>query len=93
MEGPKGKGDNCLLTMVDRKLRKTLIFKLPSQTQESVIKVLDGMVRRVIPKGTLIAPISKENIINLETWINNYPRRLFKGKSSNQKELNFKKAQ
>lgn len=157
IEGPKGKGDNCLLTMVDRKLRKTLIFKLPSQTQESVIKVLDkmerkigrvkfaemfktitvdngseflnhkkmerslrsktkkrtqiyychpysswergtneqtnGMVRRFIPKGTLISPIPKENIIKIETWINNYPRRLFKGKSSNQKELYFKKAQ
>ena len=47
IEGPKGKGDNCLLTMVDRKLRKTLIFKLPSQTQDSVIKVLDMIERKM----------------------------------------------
>lgn len=157
IEGAKGKGDNCLLTMVDRKLRKTLIFKLPSQTQDSVIKVLDkierkigrvkfaevfktitvdngseflnhkkmerslrsktkkrtqiyychpysswergtneqtnGMVRRFIPKGTLISPISKKNIIEIQTWINNYPRRIFRGKSSNQKEVHLKIAQ
>lgn len=156
IEGPKGKGDNCLLTMVDRKLRKTLIFKLPSQTQDSVIKVLDkmerkmgrvkfaetfktitvdngseflnhkkmeqslrsknrnrteiyychpysswergtneqtnGMVRRFIPKGTLISPISKEDILEIETWINNYPRRLFDGKSATEKEAKSKVA-
>lgn len=154
IEGPKGKGDNCLLTMVDRKLRKTLIFKLSSQTQDSVIKVLDrierkigrvkfaemfktitvdngseflnhrkmerslrskkrkrteiyychpysswergtneqtnGMVRRFIPKGTLISPIPKEDIVEIQTWINNYPRRIFGGKSSIEKEGNLK---
>lgn len=47
IEGPKGKGDSCLLTMVDRKLRKTLIFKLPSQIQDSVIKVLDKIERKM----------------------------------------------
>lgn len=43
MRGPKNKNGSCLLTMVDRKLRDTLIFKLLDQTQESVINVLDKM--------------------------------------------------
>ncbi len=154
IEGPKGKDDNCLLTMVDRKLRKVLIFKLKSQTQECVIKVLDGierkigrvrfaemfktitvdngseflnhnkmerslrsktkkrtqiyychpysswergtneqtngMIRRFVPKGTLISPIPKEKIMKIQSRINNYPRRLFGGKSSIQKEAHLK---
>ena len=157
IEGPKGKDDSCILTMVDRKLRKTLLFKLPTQTQDSVLKVLDkierkigrvkfaekfktitvdngseflnhkklerslrsktkkrtqiyychpysswergtneqtnGMVRRFIPKGTPISPISEKDIIEIQTWINNYPRRIFGGKSAVEKEINLKLAQ
>lgn len=47
IEGPKGKDSGCLLTMVDRKHRKTLIFKLPDQTQKSVINVLDKLERKM----------------------------------------------
>lgn len=47
IEGPKGKDDSCILTMVDRKLRKTLLFKLPTQTQDSVLKVLDKIERKI----------------------------------------------
>ena len=47
MEGPKNKDGSCLLTIVDRKFRETLIFKLPDQTQDSVIKVLDKMERKM----------------------------------------------
>lgn len=154
IEGPKGKGDSCLLTMVDRKLRKTLIFKLPDQTQESVVKVLDkierkigrvkfaetfktitvdngseflnhkemerslksktkkrtqiyychpysswergtneqtnGMIRRFVPKGSIITTILKKEIKEIQDWINNYPRRIFEGKSANEKEKKHK---
>ena len=140
--------------MVDRKLRKTLIFKLPDQTQESVIKALDkierkigrvkfaetfktitvdngseflnhkemerslksitkkrtqiyychpysswergtneqtnGMIRRFIPKGSLITTILKKEIKEIQDWINNYPRRIFEGKSANEKEKKLK---
>ena len=47
MEGPKNKDGSCLLTMIDRKLRDILIFKLPDQTQDSVIDVLDKMERKM----------------------------------------------
>lgn len=42
------------------------------------------LIRRWIPKGTDISKISKEEIKEIQTWINNYPRELFKGKSSNE---------
>lgn len=40
------------------------------------------MIRRKIPKGTPIENYTDEEIKNIETWINNYPRRLLDGKSS-----------
>lgn len=147
IEGAKGKEKSCLLTMVDRITRETLIFKLPDQTQKSVLKVLDqlerelgrvkfnnrfktitvdngsefldyeslekskyskikkrteiyfahpycswergtneqtnGMIRRFIPKGSLISKVSKERIRKIQDWLNNYPRRIFNGKSAN----------
>lgn len=42
------------------------------------------LIRRFIPKGTDITTISKEFIQYIEDWINNYPRAMFKYKSTNQ---------
>ena len=42
------------------------------------------LIRRWIPKGTLIDNISKEFIQKIEDWINNYPRAMFDYKSSNE---------
>ena len=47
IESGKGKGRACLLTMIDRKDREVMIFKLPSQTQAAVITALDRMERRM----------------------------------------------
>ena len=41
------------------------------------------LIRRFIPKGTDITPISEEFIQYIEAWINNYPRAMFGYKSSN----------
>ena len=41
------------------------------------------LIRRFIPKGVDIAGFSHERIQIIEHWINNYPRRLFHGLSSN----------
>ena len=41
------------------------------------------MIRRWIPKGTIIDDISKEFIKQIENWINDYPRAMFDYKSSN----------
>ncbi len=47
------------------------------------------MIRRWIPKGTLIDNISNKFIKQIEDWINNYPRAMFDYKSSNMLLLNI----
>ena len=42
------------------------------------------LIRRFIPKGTDITPISEEFIQYIEDWINNYPRAMFNYKSTNE---------
>ncbi|MBQ2937371.1 MAG: IS30 family transposase [Clostridia bacterium] len=42
------------------------------------------LIRRFIPKGTDITLVSDEFIKEVENWINNYPRAMFKYKSTNQ---------
>lgn len=44
---------------------------------------INKLIRRFIPKGTDIGKISKSAIKAIEKWINNYPRRIFGYKSSN----------
>jgi len=41
------------------------------------------LIRRFIPKGVDITPISEEFIQKIENWINNYPRAMFNYKSTN----------
>ena len=47
------------------------------------------MIRRWIPKGTLIDDISNKFIKQIEEWLNNYPRDMFDYKSSNMLLLNI----
>lgn len=42
------------------------------------------LIRRFIPKGIDITPISEEFIQYIENWINNYPRAMFEYKSTNE---------
>ena len=42
------------------------------------------MIRRFIPKGSSIKPYSTEDIKAIEDYINNYPRKIFNYKSSQQ---------
>ena len=42
------------------------------------------LIRRFIPKGIDITPISEEIIQKIEDWINNYPRAMFNYKSTNE---------
>lgn len=40
------------------------------------------LIRRFIPKGSHISDYSNEYIQQIENWINNYPRKLFSGRSA-----------
>lgn len=42
------------------------------------------LIRRFIPKGKDITPITDEYIQKIEDWINNYPRAMFNYKSTNE---------
>lgn len=48
------------------------------------------LIRRFIPKGELIENYNDEYISYIEHWVNTYPRKLFSGKSSNQKKEELK---
>lgn len=52
---------------------------------------VNKLIRRFIPKGADIGGFSHERIRLIEHWINNYPRRIFNGLSSNmlKKQLNI----
>lgn len=147
IESGRGKGRACLLVLVERMSRETLIFKLRSQTQKEVLRQFDlyekkigykrfkekfksitvdngsefldwrklersciskgkqartqiyfchpyhawergtneqinGHLRRFIPKGSAIAKYSRKAILEIQEWLNNYPRKLLNGKSS-----------
>jgi len=47
---------------------------------------INKMIRRFIPKGVDISAFSKKQIIQIQHWINNYPRRIFNGLSANMME-------
>lgn len=40
------------------------------------------MIRRWIPKGTPLEKYTDDDIMRIEDWLNNYPRRIFKGKAA-----------
>lgn len=47
---------------------------------------INKMIRRFIPKGLDISVFSGKQIMQIQHWINNYPRRIFNGLSSNMME-------
>jgi len=45
---------------------------------------INKMIRRFFPKGTNFDMVTKKQIKMVESWINNYPREMFDGLSSNE---------
>lgn len=54
------------------------------QENGEAMKMQIRLIRRFIPKGIDITPISEEYIQKIEDWINNYPRAMFNFKSTNE---------
>jgi IS30 family transposase len=64
--------------------RVTLYYAHPySSWERGTNENINKLIRRFIPKGTDISKISTKRIKFIENWINNYPRRIFEYKSSN----------
>ena len=41
----------------------------------------NGIIRRFIPKGSEIGKYSKPKVRTIQDWMNNYPRKILKGKT------------
>jgi IS30 family transposase len=54
-------------------------------TNENTNKI----IRRFIPKGIDILMFSHKQVLHIQNWINNYPRRILGGLSANRKEQEY----
>lgn len=60
----------CLLTLVDRNSRESYIFKLGSQTQEAVVRKLNGLERKLGAEGfrKRFKTITVDNGVEFQDW-------------------------
>lgn len=71
-------------SILTKKNRTTVFYAHPySAWERGSNENANKLIRRFIPKGADIGEFSHERINMIEHWINNYPRRLFNGLSSN----------
>lgn len=65
--------------------RTTLYYCHPySSYERGTNENINRMIRRFFPKGTNFDNVTKEQVAMVEGWINNYPRKILGGISSNQ---------
>ena len=71
----------------NKKTKRTTIYYCHPYTssERGTNENQNKLIRRFIPKGADISKFTDEDIIYIQNWINNYPRKIFNGKSSNQK--------
>lgn len=63
--------------------RTTVYYCHPySSWERGTNENINRMIRRFFPKGTNFDEVSKQQVAMVETWINNYPRRILGGLSS-----------
>ena len=68
-----------------KKVRTQIYYAHPYRSGErGSNENANRLIRRFIPKGIDITPISEEFIQKIEDWINNYPRAMFNYKSTNE---------
>ena len=65
--------------------RTTLFYCHPySSWERGTNENINRMIRRFFPKGINFDEVTKEQVQRVEDWINNYPRNILGGLSSNQ---------
>ncbi len=66
-----------------RTKRTTLYYAHPySSWERGSNERMNGMIRRFIPKGSAIKHYSKQFVMQIQEWLNSYPRRILGGLSS-----------
>ena len=64
--------------------RTTLYYCHPySSYERGTNENINRMIRRFFPKGTNFDDVTPAQVAAVESWINNYPRKIFGGLSSN----------
>lgn len=70
-------------SLITKKKRTTAYYAHPySSWERGSNENTNKVIRRFIPKGANISKYSKKRIKAIETWINNYPRRILKYKTA-----------
>ncbi len=83
--------DNLLETSCINKhtKRTTLYYTHPySSWERGSHEHINGVIRRFTTKGSAIKHYSKQFAIEIKDWLNNYPRRIFRGLSE-EEDLGF----
>ena len=66
-----------------KKTRTTQYFAdAYSSWQRGTNENINKMIRRFLPKGTSFKGLKQEDVKRIEKWINNYPRKILKFKTS-----------
>ena len=75
-------------------IEKSVLTKIPrtkvyychpySSWERGTNENINKMIRRFIPKGAIMEDYSKEDITKIQSWINNYPRKILGGISSSE---------
>lgn len=55
----------------------TIYRELKRCTYEHLNKNQNGLIRRLVPKGTDLATLSPQEVKAAEAWLNSYPRKMF----------------
>ena len=72
-------------SVINKSSRTKVYYAHPySAWERGTNENINKLIRRFIPKGVDIGEFSHERIKMIEYWINNYPRKIFNGKSSNE---------
>jgi IS30 family transposase len=71
----------------NKKKRTKVYYAHPySSWERGTNENINKMIRRFVPKGVDISTFSNKQIMQIQHWINNYPRRIFGGLSANMLE-------
>jgi len=77
----KGLETSCLNPS---EIRTTCYYAHPySAWERGSNEVANKLIRRFVPKGSNIDRLTNADILRIERWINNYPRRMFGYKTAN----------
>lgn len=71
-------------SLYGKETRTKMYFAHPySSWERGTNENINRMIRRFIPKGVDISTFTHKETKRIENWINNYPRKILGGKSSN----------